>query len=64
MAEVVVNRCCGEIPIMHTDEDGHIVDMECPVCGRTVYIGSSDLFTKEQRERIDTWNKGVKKRGR
>ena len=64
MAEVAVNRCCGEIPIMHTHEDGHIVDMECPVCGRTVYIGSIDLFTKEQRERIDAWNKGVKKRGR
>ena len=64
MPEVVVNRCCGEIPIMHTDDGRYLVELECPVCGRTVYIGRSDLFTKEQKERIDTWNKGVRKIGR
>ena len=64
MPEVVVECCCGKHPIMHTDDGRYLVELECPVCGRTVYIGRSGLFTKEQKERIDTWNKGVKKIGR
>lgn len=61
--EVFIEMCCGEIPIAHAD-GGFLVALECPICGRTVYVSTDRAPAKTSTENVAIWNKGVKKRGR
>lgn len=62
---LVLNRCCGEVPICQKVSDG-VLSIKCPICGRelrfSAYLDRGEYLPvnlEEFKKQVQEWNKGV-----
>lgn len=63
--DLVIKRCCGQLPICQTEGDG-VLSVKCPTCGRelrfSAYLDRGEYLPvnlEELKKQVQEWNEGV-----